>query len=98
VFAAFVAGLIIGSFVDGRPDTDLGVVVRVIAIASATYVIIHLVVMNVIVAGRIKRRDAANADGVESEEEYEDVVVYTNDTKSRTERRRTREQRGTRPR
>jgi hypothetical protein len=76
VLAAFVGGLLIGSFIDGRPDNNLGVAVRVIAIAGAAYVLIHLFVMNVIVAGRIKRRDSASADGDASDDHYEDVVVY----------------------
>ena len=76
VLAAFVGGLLIGSFAEGSPDSDFEVIVRVIALFGAAYVIIHLIVMNVIVAGRIKRRSAAAADDDEADGEYEDVVVY----------------------
>jgi hypothetical protein len=76
VFAALVVGLTIGSFVDGRPDTDIGVVVRVVALAGFAYVLIHLFVMNVIVAGRIKRRQQIIDAG---EDGYEDVVLHPED-------------------
>jgi hypothetical protein len=76
VLAAFVGGLLVGSFAEGSPDSDFEIGVRVIALFGAAYVVIHLIVMNVIVAGRIKRRDAANTSGNDSNGEYEDVVVY----------------------
>ncbi len=72
VFAALMVGLTIGTFIDGRPDTDLGVVVRVLALVGFAYVLIHLFVTNVIVAGRIKRRAQSTEDG---DAEFEDVVV-----------------------
>ena len=79
VLAALVVGLTIGSFVDGRPDTDLGVAVRVVALAGFAYVLIHLFVMNVIVAGRIKRRRQMIDAG---DDEYEDVVVQPDEANS----------------
>jgi hypothetical protein len=72
VLAAFIVGLTAGAFADGRPDSDFGLVVRVFAILGFAYVLIHMFVMNVIVAGRVKRREAGEMD---DREEYEDVVV-----------------------
>jgi hypothetical protein len=75
VFAAFVAGLLIASLLNFETDNAVEAVVQIVAIGGAAYVLIHLFVMNVIVAGRIKRRDLLAAEGNE-EHEYEDVVVY----------------------
>lgn len=74
VFAAFVAGLLIASLVNRHTDTAIEAVVQIAAILGASYVIIHLIVMNVIIAGRIKRRDSAPE--AEDEEEFEDAVVH----------------------
>ena len=82
VFAALVVGLLIGSFVDGQPESDAGVAVRVLALLGTAYVLIHLFVMNVIVAGRIRRRDDAIARG-EDVTEYEDEVVYREERETR---------------
>jgi hypothetical protein len=71
-FAFFVIGLTLGSFLDGRPDTTYGAAVRVLAILGFAYVLIHLFVMNVIVAGRIKRRQHE----IEQDEEYEDIIIH----------------------
>jgi hypothetical protein len=79
VFAAFVAGLLLASLLNAETDNALEAIVQIIAIAGAAYVLIHLFVMNVIVAGRIKRRDAAITRGEEIDDEYEDAVVYPND-------------------
>jgi hypothetical protein len=74
VAAAVVAGLVIGAFTH-TADTDFAIAVRVVAVFGAAYVLIHMFVMNVIVAGRIKRRNAAIAGGTTPDEDYEDVVV-----------------------
>jgi hypothetical protein len=79
VFAAFVAGLLLASLLNAETDNALEAIVQIVAIGGAAYVLIHLFVMNVIVAGRIKRRDAAVARGEELDDEYEDVVVYPDD-------------------
>jgi hypothetical protein len=76
VLAAFFAGLLIASLLNTETDHAVEAIVQIVAICGAAYVLIHLVVMNVIVAGRIKRRDAAIARGEEPEEQFEDVVVY----------------------
>ena len=79
VFAALAVGLFFGSFLDGRPDTDLGVAVRVLAVLMVSYAIIHLFVVNVIVAGRMRRRREILARGEVPAEDLEDELVYGED-------------------
>jgi hypothetical protein len=81
VFAAFVAGLLIASLLNAETDNALEAIVQIVAIGGAAYVLIHMFVMNVIVVGRIKRRDAATAsgDGPDDDSEYEDVVVHSDE-------------------
>jgi hypothetical protein len=76
VFAAFVAGLLIASLLNFETDNAVEAIVQIVAIGGAAYVIIHLFVTNVIVAGRVKRREAQVAD---DDDEFEDVVVYPDD-------------------
>ncbi len=79
VFVALAAGLFFGSFLDGRSDTDLGVAVRVLAVLMVSYAIIHLFVVNVIVAGRMRRRREILARGEIPAEDLEDELVYGED-------------------
>lgn len=79
VFVALAVGLLFGSFLDGRPDTDLGVAVRVLAVLMVSYAIVHLFVVNVIVAGRIRRRRETVARGEIPAEDLEDELVYGED-------------------
>lgn len=79
VFAALAVGLLFGSFLDGRPNTDLGIAVRVLAVLMVSYAIIHLFVVNVIVAGRMKRRRETVARGEIPAEDLEDELVYGED-------------------
>lgn len=80
VFAAFVAGLLIASLVNRETDTTLEGAVQIAALLGAGYVLIHLFVMNVIVAGRIRRREQAIARGEEPEDAFEDVVVHPDES------------------
>lgn len=70
VFAAFVAGLLIASVVNRETDSAFEGAVQIAALVGASYVLIHLFVMNVLVAGRIRRR------GREPGDQFEDVVVH----------------------
>lgn len=79
VFCAFVAGLLIASVINGRPDNAAGAAAQVAALLGASYALIHLFVTNVIVAGRIKRRERALARGETPDEDFEDVAVYTDE-------------------
>ena len=72
MFAALIVGLTFGAFAGGTADNGFNQVVRVLAILGFAYVLIHLFVMNVVVAGRIKRRERG---GMDDREEYEEVVV-----------------------
>ena len=73
VLAAFIVGVTGGAFAGGTADNGFNQVVRVLAILGFAYVLIHLFVMNVLVAGREKRRQL---DGTRTiDEVYEDVVV-----------------------
>jgi hypothetical protein len=76
VFAAFVAGLLIASVVNRETDSAIEGVVQIAALVGASYVLIHLFVMNVLVAGRIRRRTERTLRGEEPEELFEDVAVY----------------------
>lgn len=76
VFCAFVVGLLIASIVNGEPGNALGAIVQLAALVGVAYALIHLFVMNVIVAGRAKRRDAAIARGEAPADEWEDEIVY----------------------
>jgi hypothetical protein len=75
VLAAFVVGLTAGAFAGGSADSSFNQVVRVLAILGFAYVLIHLFVMNVIVAGRMRRSDQAR----DTDTEYEDVVLHPDD-------------------
>lgn len=76
VFAAFVAGLLIASLLNRETDTTIEGAVQIAALVGASYVLIHLFVMNVLVAGRIRRREQSIARGEAPDDEFEDVVVH----------------------
>lgn len=76
VFAAFVAGMLLAFIVNGTTQNPVAFVVAVLAIMGCVYAAIHLFVMNVIVAGRVRRRQQAIARGETPPEDMEDVVVY----------------------
>jgi hypothetical protein len=78
VVAALVAGTLVGAF-SHAADNDLAVAVRIAAVFGAAYVMIHLFVMNVIVAGRAKSRRDAAARGEHADDEYEHVIVGPDD-------------------
>ncbi|HEY8172864.1 MAG TPA: hypothetical protein VIH21_07235 [Dehalococcoidia bacterium] len=76
VFFAFVVGMLIASFINGRPDNTAGALIQIVAILGFSYALIHLIVVNVIVAGRMRRRDEQIARGETPDDAYEDAVVY----------------------
>lgn len=75
VFAAFVAGLLLDSIIN-PPASGLGMALRVIGLLGAGYVLAHVIVVNVIVAGRIRARDKVLAAGEDPEVEWVDEVVH----------------------
>ncbi len=76
VFAAFVAGLLTASIINRETDSAIEGAVQIAALIGASYVLIHLFVMNVLVAGRIRRRTERISRGEEPDDLFEDVVVY----------------------
>ncbi len=76
VFCAFVAGLLIASLLNRETDTNAESMIQYAALLGAGYIVAHLFVTNVIVAGRIKRRDAIRARGETPPEDFEDDIVY----------------------
>jgi hypothetical protein len=76
VFAAFVSGLLIASLLNRETDSAIEGAVQIAALAGASYVLIHLFVMKVLVAGRIRRRTERTLRAEEPAELFEDVAVY----------------------
>jgi hypothetical protein len=66
VFAAFVFGALIASFLD-RPNTDFAVGVRIVLVLLAAYCVIHIVAMYVILPRRVRRT---------REIKYDEELVY----------------------
>ena len=81
VFAALVVGVLIGSLT-GEPANTAGQVLRVAALLGFGYVLAHLFVTNVIVAGRIRRRRKAIARGEIPEEDFVEEAVYPEERSS----------------
>jgi lipopolysaccharide export LptBFGC system permease protein LptF len=79
VFAAFVLGLLIASIISGAPSNDVAAMVQIAALLGVGYVIAHMFVMNVIIAGRLRRRQQAIDRGETPPDEVEDVAVYPDD-------------------
>jgi hypothetical protein len=79
VFFAFVVGLLAASFINGRPNNDVAAAVQIAALAGVGFGVAHLFVTNVVVAGRVKRRNDAIARGETPAEDLEDELVYPDD-------------------
>jgi hypothetical protein len=62
--------------VNGATHNPIAFIFAILAILGCVYSAIHLFVMNVIVAGRVRRRQRALARGETPPEDMEDVVVY----------------------
>ena len=82
VFCAFIAGLLIASLLNRQTDTNAEAMIQYAALLGAAYIVVHLFVTNVIVAGRIKRREATLARGETPPEDFEDNVVYPGDDRA----------------
>jgi hypothetical protein len=78
VFAAFVAGMLLDSVIN-PPASGPGTAIRIIALLGVGYVLAHLVVVNVVVARRIKARERALAAGDDPDVEWVDEVVHPDD-------------------
>ena len=71
VFAAFVFGALVASFLD-RPNTDFAVGVRIALVLLAAYCFIHIITMYLILPRRRPRS--------ERKAKYEDELVYDDDS------------------
>lgn len=75
VFFAFATGLLIASLLNVETDSTLEGVVQIAALLLFGYALAHLIITNVVVAGRVRRRQRA-APGDQAPEDWEDEVVY----------------------
>ncbi len=82
VLCAFVVGLLAASFINGRPNNSVAAIVQIAALLGVSYCLAHLFVMNVVVAGRIKRRQQAAERGEQLDEDFEEELVYPDDPPS----------------
>jgi len=78
VFAAFFAGMLVAFLVNEGSANPVAFFFQLAALFGVGYALAHLIVRNVVLAGRLRRRQQAAAAG-EDGEEYEDVVVYDED-------------------
>lgn len=76
VFFALVSGLLIASFLNGTPDNTIAAIVQIAALAGFFYGLVHLFVVNVIVAGRAKKRAEAEARGISLDDDFEEETIY----------------------
>ena len=76
VFAAFVVGLLIASIINGEPSNTVAAIVQLLALLGVAYVLVHLFVMNVIIAGRERRRQRRPERGETADGDWEDEAVY----------------------
>ena len=81
VFFAFCAGLLAASLVNRQIDTAFEAIVSWIALLGVGYGFAHLFVSNVIVAGRIRRREQRIAHSHDvRHDEWEDEIVHPDGT------------------
>jgi hypothetical protein len=77
VFFAFVIGLLVASMINGAPNNEFAAIVQILALLGVGYGLAHLFVTNIIVAGRVRRREQAIARGeLPEEDEWVDEVVH----------------------
>lgn len=84
VFCALVAGILIASVANGVPDNAAAAVLQIAALGGVGYAIAHLFVTNVIIAGRIRRRDALASVAPEAtDDEWVDEIVHPTEPPAR---------------
>ena len=76
-----VTGVLIDSLIS-PPSNSAGQVLRIAALLGFGYVLAHLFVTNVIVAGRIRRRDKAIERGETPAEDFVEEAVYPEEESS----------------
>ena len=75
VFFAFATGLLIASLLNVETDSTIEGVVQIAALLLFGYGLAHLIITNVIVAGRVRRRQLREQSD-EASDDWEDEVVY----------------------
>lgn len=81
VFFAFVSGLLIASVANGEPETPFSAALQIVALLGVGYGVAHLFMRNIIIAGRIRRRQIEIARGIEPKGDFEDEVVYPEESR-----------------
>jgi len=80
VFFAFVLGLLVAGIVNGEQNNEFAWIVQLLALLGVGYGLVHLFVTNVIVAGRVRRRERPIARGEQPpDDEWVDEVVHPDD-------------------
>ena len=73
VFAAFSVGMLVAFVVNGQTQNPAAATLLILSVLGCIYSAIHMFVMNVVVAGRVRKRQ--KQAGI-TPPEMEDVVVY----------------------
>lgn len=76
VFAALVVGMLIAFVVNEGSVNPVAFALQLLALLGVGYAIAHIIVVNVVLAGRTRRRREAIERGEPDEDDLEDVVVY----------------------
>jgi hypothetical protein len=76
---AFVTGMLVAFLSNGATSNPVAFVLLIAALLGFGYCLAHLVVTNVLVAGRVRRQRAALARGEDPAANYEDALVYKDD-------------------
>ena len=82
VFCAFVAGLLIASIINGEPNNTPAAVVQIVALVGVVYAVVHLFVINVLISGRIRRREAGLGTPAPDEDDWVDEVVQPDEAEA----------------
>ncbi len=80
MLCAFVSGMLLAFLSNGTTSNPVAFVLLIAALLGFGYCLAHLVVTNVVVAGRVRRRRASIARGEEQPGEFEDELVYRDET------------------
>ncbi|MBI2723687.1 MAG: hypothetical protein HYX50_01360 [Chloroflexi bacterium] len=76
VFFAFVSGMLVAFLSNGGTVNPLAFVLLIAALAGFFYGVVHMFVVNVVLARRVRRRAQADARGEDLPEDFETELVY----------------------
>jgi len=77
VFFAFATGLLVAALLNTETDNTLEGVVQIVALLAFGYGIAHLVVRNIVVAGRMTKNPPSSP---QDDDDWEDAVVHPDET------------------